>query len=176
MAAIVGAVVGYAAIPGVRDAVNEALSGIRKMVAPELVPVNTAGRATGPGIKGHGPSLAFDLRSNTYWAATFDAANPPTIAATFTAPADIAKVLVTSGAADDFKSQPRPHNVRVEFLGTDGAVVATTVLELKDIADPQVFDAAAKQARAVRITVTDVYTSVKGQAVAITEIEFRAAQ
>lgn len=176
VAALVGAVVGYAVVPGWRDGVNSLISSIRQTVAPNLVPVHTAGQATGPGIKGHPAQSAFDGFNNTYWAAPVTGGATPTISASFSPPTDIAKILITSGAVPDFEGSPRPHDVTIDFLDASGAVVASRDLELKDVKDPQAFDVSAKGAATFRLTVKSVYASSGGTNVAITEVEFREAQ
>jgi hypothetical protein len=176
VAALVGAVVGYAVVPDWRDGVNSFISSIRQTIAPNLVPVHTAGQATGPGIKGHPAQLAFDGFSNTYWAAPVTGGATPTISASFSPSTDVAKVLITSGAVPDFEGSPRPHDITVELLDASGAVVASRDLELKDVKDPQSFDVSAKGAATFRLTVKSVYASSGGTNVAITEVEFREAQ
>jgi hypothetical protein len=176
MIVVVGAVVGYAVSPAIRDGVSGVFTSIRKIVAPQLVVVNTASKATGPAITGHAAQAAFDGNTLSYWAATFDAAKPPAITAGFSPPADVDKVLLRSGAAGAFQDQPRPKAMKVEFRGADGSVVASKTIDLQDSPDLQVFDISAAKAASVRFTVTDVYISPKGKAVSITEIEFNAKQ
>ena len=176
VAALVGAVVGYAVVPDWKKGVDSVISSIRQVVAPNLVPVRTAGQATGPAAKGHAAQAAFDGFSNTYWAAPASGGESPTISATFSPATDIAKILVTSGAVPDFQGSPRPHDISVQFLDTTGAVVAAKDLELKDVKDPQSFDVSAKSAMTFRLTVRSVYASSGGTNVAITEVEFLAAK
>ncbi len=176
VAAVVGAVVGYAVVPGWRDGVNSIFSSIRQVVAPNLVPVRTAGQASGQAAKGHPAQFAFDGFSNTYWASSLTASSAPTISASFSPATDVAKILVTSGAVPDFQGSPRPHEISVEFLDAAGAVVDSRDLELKDVKDPQSFDVSAKGAATFRLTVKSVYASSGGTNVAITEVEFLAAK
>lgn len=176
IAALVGAVVGYAVVPGWRDGVNSAISSIRQVVAPNLVSVRTAGQATGPATKGHPVQAAFDGFNNTYWAASAADGATPAISATFSPATDVAKILVTSGAVPDFQGSPRPHDISVRFLDATGAVVAEKDLELKDVKDPQSFDVSAHGATTFRLTVKSVYVSSGGPNVAITEVEFLVAK
>ncbi len=97
IAAVVGAVAGYAIIPSWRDAVNGFVGSIADVVMPPADPVSTAGKASGPGAKSHPAQSAFD-GTTAYWAAPFAEGKPPTIQASFTPVADISKVLVTAGA------------------------------------------------------------------------------
>ena len=176
LAAVIGAVVGYAVVPGWSDGVNSIFTTIRQAIAPNLVPVHSAGQATGQAAKGHPAQFAFDGFSNTYWAASSTASSTPSISASFSPPAAVAKILVTSGAVPDFQGSPRPHDISVEFLDATGAVVGSKDLELKDVKDPQAFDVSAKGATTFRLTVKSVYASSGGTNVAITEVEFREAK
>jgi len=176
VAGLVGAIVGYAVVPGWRDGVNSFISSIRQTVAPNLVPVHSAGQATGSAVKGHPAQAAFDGFSNTYWAAPATGGASPAISAGFSPATDVAKILVTSGAVPDFQGSPRPHDITVEFLDASGATVASRDLELKDVKDPQSFDVSAKGATTFRLTVKSVYASSGGTNVAITEVEFLAAK
>ena len=176
LAAVIGAVVGYAVVPAWRDGVNSTITSLRQMIAPNLVPLHTAGQATGPAIKGHPAQSAFDGFSNTYWASSVANGATPTISASFSPAADVAKILVTSGAVPDYQGSPRPHDITAQFLDAGGAVVASKDIELKDVKDPQSFDVSAKGAVTFRLTVRSVYASSGGTDVAITEVEFLEAK
>lgn len=175
IAGLVGSIVGYAIIPSWQGAVNDVIGSVRRVISPELVAVNTAGQATGPALKGHPAQHAVDGFSNTYWAAAIDGSTKPAIEATFSPATAVDKILVTSGASDDFEAYARPRTIRVELLGADGDAVATKI-ELKDTKDLQAFDLSGRQVARIRLTVLDVYASAKRPAVAITEIEFRASR
>jgi hypothetical protein len=176
VALVVGAVVGYAVVPGWRDGVNSTISSIRQKVAPNLVPVRTAGQATGPAAKGHPAQSAFDGFNNTYWAAPTTGGASTAISAAFSPATDISKILVTSGAVPDFQGSPRPHNISVELRNAAGVVVAAKDLELKDTKDLQTFDVAATGVTTFQLTVKSVYASSGGTNVAITEVEFLVAK
>ena len=173
IAAVVGAVAGYAIIPNWRDAVNGFVGSIAEIVMPPSDPVSTAGKASGPGARDHPAQSAFD-GTTAFWAAPFAEGKPPRIQASFTPVADISKVLVTAGApGQDFKSFARPRAVTLEFLGSDGSVIVARDVELKDQVEPQSVDVGAKGAATVRLTVTSIYLSEKPNApVAVAEVEF----
>ncbi|MGD0862268.1 MAG: zinc-ribbon domain-containing protein [Candidatus Limnocylindrales bacterium] len=173
--AIVVGAAGFVLVPGVRDAVEGAVNQVRVAVAPNYVPVHVAGQATGPSIAGHGPNLAFDSFSNTYWAAPASESQP-WISATFSPPADIAKVLITSGDPDNFEAQPRPHTIRLDFMNAKGAVVFTRQFDLQDAKDFQTLDVDARGAASIKLTVLSVYQSTAGQNVSVADIEFRSRQ
>ena len=171
---VVGAA-GFVLVPGFHDAVTGAVNQVRMDVAPNYVPVHVAGQATGPAIAGHGPTMAFDGFNNTYWAAPASASQP-SVRASFSPPADIAKVLVTSGDPSDFESQPRPRTIQLDFMDAKGGVVFTKQFDLQDVKDFQTLDVAASGAASVVITVLSVYQSTAGKNVSITEVEFRSRQ
>jgi len=172
IAAVVGAVAGYAIIPSWRDAVNGFVGSIADVVMPPADPVSTAGKASGPGAKSHPAQSAFD-GTTAYWAAPFAEGKPPTIQASFTPVADISKVLVTAGAPARTSRASLAAGRHPRVPGSDGSVLVTRDVELKDEVEPQSFDVGAKGAATVRLTVTSIYLSEKPNApVAIAEVEF----
>ncbi len=174
VALIVGALAGYALVPGWKTTVNGWFDQARQVVAPSYVPVLTSGQATGPAITGHPAQAAFDGFSNRYWAAK--ASTLPVISATFSPAADIAKILVTSGASDNFNADGRPRDVLVELLDAQGNVITSKTITLTDSKDLQSFDVSAAKATKFRLTVQSIYPGSTADVVAITEIEFRARQ
>jgi hypothetical protein len=177
LAALVGAVAGYAIVPSWRDTVNGFVTSIRNLVLPAADPVYTSGPTSGPGTKEHPARLAWD-RTLAFWAAPFEDGGPPTIQGSFEPPADITKLLVTSGASgDQYKAFARPRDVTFEFLDAAGTVIVSKSFELKDQAEPQSFDVGAKSAASVRLTVRSVYPAeTPGNPVALAEIEFFGAR
>lgn len=177
IAAVVGAIVGYAIVPSWRDTVNGAISGITQVLMPPADRVNTSGGTTGPGTRNHPAELAWD-RTLAYWVVPFAAGEQPTIASSFEPMADITKILVTSGATGDaFKDFARPRDVTLEFLDPAGTVVASKAYELKDDAAAQAFDVGAKGVVGVRLTVRSVFPATEaGAPVALAEIEFFGSQ
>jgi hypothetical protein len=166
-------VAGFLLVPGVRDAVTGVADQARIAVAPDYPPVRAAGDASGPSVPEHGAGLAFDGFYNTYWSAPPGAVNPA-ITAHFSPPADIAKILLTPGASDDFQSQPRPRTIRIDFADTKGNVILTRQFELVDSKDFQTLDVDAHGAASITVTVLAKFVSLKGDSVSITELEFRA--
>ena len=163
--------VGYAVLPGVRNTVNGAVGGVvdqvRRIVAPELTPVNPTGATATAQVGGHEAVRAIDGFTNTFWAADITTTPQPTLTLTFERPADIARVLITSGAAGNFEGQPRPRQIRLTF--SDGSV---SEIELRDEAEPQSHDVGARQVTSANVQVLSVYGGLEGSAVSITEIEF----
>jgi hypothetical protein len=176
LAGIVGAVAGYALVPSWRDAVNGIVGSVKEVIAPSADKVYTSGPTTGPGTKDHPARLAFD-RTLGFWAAPFADGSPPTIEGSFTPPATVTKILVTSGAVDQYKAFARPRDITLEFLDAAGTVIASKSYELKEQAEPQSYDVGAKGASRVRLTVRSVFPAEKPNApVAIAEVEFFGSQ
>jgi hypothetical protein len=176
LAGIVGAVAGYALVPSWRDAVNGIVGSVKEVIAPSADKVYTSGPTTGPGTKDHPARLAFD-RTLGFWAAPFTDGSPPTIEGSFTPPATVTKILVTSGAVDQYKAFARPRDITLEFLDAAGTVIASKSYELKEQAEPQSYDVGAKGASRVRLTVRSVFPAEKPNApVAIAEVEFFGSQ
>jgi hypothetical protein len=149
------------------------IASVTEIFLPAADPVSTSGTASGPSLPDHPPQRAFD-GTTAYWAAPFEDGAPPTIAAVFEPPADITKILVTSGAPDQaFKELARPRDITLELLDAGGTVLASKDFELKDQVEAQSFDVGAKGASSVRLTVRSLYLAESPDApVAITEVEF----
>jgi hypothetical protein len=177
LAAVIGLVAGYAIVPGWRDRVNGFFTSVKELVMPPADEVYTSGPTSGPGTKDHPASKAFD-RSTAFWAAPFSDGSKPTIEGSFTPPATISKVLVSSGATGAlYKSFARPRDVTLEFLDAGGTVVAAKDYELKDQAEPQPFDVGARNVARVRLTVRSVFPAEKPNApLALAEVEFFGSQ
>ena len=177
IAGIIGIVAGYALVPNWQKAVNGFIGSVKEMISPSADQVYTSGPTSGLGSKEHPARFAFD-RTLGFWAAPFADGSPPTIQGSFTPPASVAKILVTSGAAgDQYKAFARPRDVTLEFLDAAGTVIVSKSYELKDQAEPQPFDVGAKGATLVRLTVRSVFPAEKANApVAISEVEFFGSQ
>jgi len=177
IAAVVGAVSGYFVVPSWRSAVNGFLDSIKEIVVPAANRVYTSGPTTGPGVKDHPASKAWD-GSLAFWAAPVTASSPATIESAFIPPADINKVLVTAGAAGaQYTAFARPRDVTIQLLDADGAVIVSKDLELKQQPEPQAFDVGGKDASRVRLIVRSVYPAADASApMALTEVEFFGSQ
>jgi hypothetical protein len=172
LAAVVLGILAYALLPPFRAGVNEkamsVYTPIRKAVAPRYDPVHAyTATATSSIPGGHGAEKAIDGIKNTYWAGDLARDPKPVITLTFAQPVDLAQILITSGAPDDFQSQARPHELHIVF--SDGS---SKDIALVDQAKPQQFAIDAKQVSKVEIHINSIYPSLQGKAVAIQEIEF----
>lgn len=160
-------VLAYMLVPGVRDGVNGAIAGVRRIVAPELVASNPISAQASAELPGHEALLSIDGKSNTYWSADLASAPLPNLILGFERPVDLSRVLITSGASDDFEAQPRPRDVRLTF--SDGS---TSELSLRDEIEPQSYEIDARQVTSVVFEILSVYGGLQGNAVSVTELEF----
>ena len=172
-AVLVVAIAAVALVPPVRQAVTDTVNSVRMQVAPNYVPVHTAGAATGASLPKHTAQMAFDGFANTWWSAPANASQP-TLQASFSPATDIAIVMITSGDYDDFNAQPRPHKVQIDFLDAKGAVVFSKQFDLVDQKTYQSLDVSAKGAVTFKLTVISTYPGSSGNSVSISEVEFWA--
>ncbi len=163
----------------VLDRVTSTVTTVRKAVFPHFDAVYATGASASTSTAGHLPTLMIDKFNNTYWAA--QAKDPaPYLKVSFHDPVDLAEIGFDSGAAgtaaaDDFLTQPRPHNVHLVF--SNGT---TKDLTLKD-EDPKVaknaqfYPIEAKQVTFVEIHIMSVYATAGASpsSVALAEVEFR---
>ena len=161
------------------DRVTSTVTTVRKAAFPHFDAVYATGASASTSTAGHLPTLAIDKFNNTYWAA--QAKDPaPYLKVSFHDPVDLAEIGFDSGAAgtaaaDDFLTQPRPHNVHLVF--SNGT---TKDLTLKD-EDPKVaknaqfYPVDAKQVTFVEIHIMSVYATAGASpsSVALAEVEFR---
>jgi hypothetical protein len=181
-ALIVIALLAFLLVPGFRtlvvDRATSTFTAIRRVVHPNYEPVTPIGASASTAVAGHGPMLAIDGYSNTYWAA-LASDRAPVLVVRFSGLQDIAAVAFRSGAsgsapADAANLQPRPHVLHLVFsngyatdvtLNDDTTQTQSTFLE----------DGKAKQVSFVEIHVQSVYAPAGASAssVAITEVEFR---
>lgn len=166
----VGGGVMYAAVSPFREMVNEqviaAKDGIEGMFTTELVPVRPTKVTATAQLTGHGGKLAADNIADSYWAAPVGA--EPVLVLTFERPAQLDKAIVRSGIAEDFQSAHRPRKLHLVF-----STGKTHDVTLADTPDPQeVAIANSAGAKRVEIHVVDLYRSLSGKHVAVSEIEF----
>jgi hypothetical protein len=160
----------------VRHVVNTEYSKIRLALFPHYDVVDlVAAQASSQG-QTHPASMTIDNLSNTYWAARPQDLHP-VLRITFAQPTEVARVLITSGPAgtaptDQFKTQPRPEQIRLMF--SDGLVYNFT---LQDQPSPQLFTVNVPLATGVELDVLSEYPALAGSpalsSVAVNEVEFR---
>jgi hypothetical protein len=165
----------YAIHPPFRQQVDtiwaSAKTKVTRAIHPQYDPVS-AGPGTSsneaPLDPAHPATMAVDGFKNTYWvAASPSPESRPELAITLAEPTDLARIIVHNGASDNFQGFDRPRTLVLIF---DNGVQESHVL--KDAPGPQTLTIHHGQgATRFRIVITDVYPSIDGTALALTEIE-----
>ena len=150
---------------------GDAIRTVRRAVRPQYDPVRPTKAEATSSLPGHGPQLAIDGISDSFWAegARGDGEGQ-TLVLTFSGPVDLDRMGIipgTSGKPEDFVAQPRPKQLHLVF--SDGSASDVT---LKDSAKFQTFSIKGRQVSSVQVHVVSVYPALSGNACAITEIEF----
>jgi ribosomal protein L40E len=161
----------YAVVPGVRtkvnDSVGSAYTAARRHFSPVYDAVRPVSATASSEVATHPARLTIDLLKPTYWAANVAADKQPVLKLSFASPVDLDRILITSGAAQDYATLARPDSVKLVFSDK-----STTTLTIQDDPNPQAFDISAKQVTYVEIQILSVYPSAQSTDVAINEVEF----
>jgi ribosomal protein L40E len=172
VAVLLGGVL-YGVLPPFRSLVNQQAGalrhGIEGIFVTRYAPVRpTSVRATTE-RPGHPATLVSDNLSNTYWAAPAGPAEP-VLVLTFEQPVDIRKAIVRSGIGADFQSAHRPQKLHLVY-----STGKTYDVNLEDTPEPrEVVIGNSAGATSVELHVTALYRSLRGNDVAISEIELFA--
>ena len=182
-AILVIALLAFALVPQFRttviNRVTALITPVRIALFPHYSQIHATGWSASTAIAGHGPDLAVDTFSNTYWGSS-PRDTKPYLKVTFKDPVDIAQIGFRSGASgtaptDQFALQPRPRQVHLVF--SDGV---TVTLNLKDD-DPKLTKTAqfypidnAKDITFVEVHIDTTYATAGAapSSVAISEIVF----
>ena len=149
---------------------DKVLSIIHPQYDPVLAGPGTTSNEATPLDPDHIASMATDLATNTYWLSP-----PPDQATGFrpeldvnlTEEADLAKIIVRSGASDNFQAHHRPKTLL--FIFPTGSYEVS----LKDTPEQQTVTIKnGNNVQRFKIAVTAVYESIDGTDMALTEIEF----
>ena len=157
----------------VNDRWTSAKDEVTSVIHPEFEQV-TAGPGTTsnepvPLDPAHPAEMAVDGFKNTYWLT-----NPPSesfrpeLSVQLTETTDLDKIIVHNGASDDFQGFHRPKTLL--FIFDNGNEFEA---ELENTPDPQTVT--IKNGGGVqrfKIAVTDIYESIDGSTMGLTEIEF----
>ncbi len=170
--AVVAAIVGLAG-PW-RSNVTDAFHSARKKVAPKFQPVNPVKAEASSSLSGHGPELAIDTGSNTWWAEGAKGnGEGQRISVFFAQPVDLGKIGFTIGAAgDQFLALPRPHDLHITMQGPADKPPAAKDLSVVDKPDFQNFDLTGDAVTRLDIEIRSVYPGQSGSTCAITDIQF----
>jgi len=164
----------YAVIPSMRSLVNGAVLGIKDRVealfVPQYAPVRPTSFSATAEIPDHPPELAFDLITNTFWAAP-NAAAEPTLVVGFDRPTRLVRAIVRVGGGEDFQAFGRPETLHLVY-SAGGTTIGTSDVVLNDTPEAQeVMFSGGDGATSVEIHVVSVYRSVQSPGVALSEIE-----
>ncbi|WP_019435798.1 zinc ribbon domain-containing protein [Streptomyces sp. AA0539] len=123
----------------------------------------------------HGPELAFDLTSNTWWGPGIThSAEGEWIEARFSQPTDLLDVVITPGVsahANQLSEATLPRTLEARVTTSDGGRT-THEISLDQGAGPQARTFRAKDVISVRFTILAAYAPSEDKQVAIAEIEF----
>jgi hypothetical protein len=168
---VAGGLLAYATVPSFHRRVNQVASSIRteieRAINPTFVPVRPVQTTASSELAGHPASLATDLVSNDYWAASRTRDPQPTLAVTFARPTDLDNMLVRTGAGPDYARLGRPRTVQVTYSDGTGQL-----LTLKDDPKPTDYPIHARNVTSLTIQITSVYPAGQSPAVGIAEVEF----
>ncbi|UWM49661.1 zinc ribbon domain-containing protein [Streptomyces carpaticus] len=124
---------------------------------------------------GHGPELAFDLTSNTWWGPGIThSAEGEWIEARFSQPTDLLDVVITPGVsthANQLSEATLPRTLEARVTTSDGGRT-THEITLDQGAGAQLRAFRAKDVVSVRFTLLTAYAPSEEKQVAIAEIEF----
>lgn len=170
--AVVAAVIGLAG-PW-RSHVTDAFRSARKKVAPKFQPVNPVKAEASSSLAGHGPELAIDTGSNTWWAEGAKGnGEGQQISVVFAQPVDLGKIGFSIGAAgDQYLALPRPHDLHITLQGPADKPPATKDLSVVDKPDFQTFDLTGDAITRLDIQIRSVYPGQSGSSCAISDIQF----
>ncbi len=167
---LVGGGLAYAALPGVRQAVNgrvdRIVTDVRRQINPTYAEVRPVSTRSSSEVSGHAAQFADDLVNNDYWAADMARDPQPTLMLLFANSTDLDAALITSGAAADFARLARPKTLQVTYSDGTGEE-----LQMKDDRTPVSYPLHARHVTSVTLKVTSVYPVGGNTQVAITEIE-----
>ncbi len=170
---LVAGLVGYAVLPGFRQAVDhragQTITELRRLISnPNYVQVHPVSTVASSAIAGHPAEYAADLIDNDYWAADMARDHQPTLMFTFDGKTDLDALVITSGAAADFARLARPKTVQIIYSDGTGQE-----LTLQDDPKPIAYYIYARQVTSMTMKITSVYPVAGTSQVAVAEVEFR---
>lgn len=162
-----GYVNGWVASP-----VNAISKRVDKTFNPKFVPVRPTQATASAEVPDHTAAMSVDKFNNTYWAAPFDAANFPRLTLTFDKPVTISKIIVTSGADEQFAANHRPLLLHLVYSNNQSDDIRPV-----DGDQPQTFELVnAKDITSIEVDVTEVFRAQDATHVALAELELFAKE
>lgn len=150
-------------------AVSRQVVGLKERVeglwSTKYVPARPSKVTATAGVRGHPAKLAHDNKTNTYWAAPGDA--EPALVLSFDTEVELTKAIVHAGIADNFEQAHRPRKLHLVF-----STGKTHDVQLADTPDAQeIAIENGAGVRSVEVHVVDLYRSLSGSDVVVSEIE-----
>ncbi|MFD0203261.1 MULTISPECIES: NADase-type glycan-binding domain-containing protein [Saccharothrix] len=171
--ALLGAIGAYGLVPSFRGLVNTRATSIAKDVkglfGTDLTPVRPTGITATAESPGQGPGLAFDNATNTFWLAPVEP-RPPALVLDFGREVDLREAIVRVGNPADLQAAHRPKKLHLVY-----PTGRTFDVDLADTPDPQTVRVEGV-ATSVEVHVTEWHRSLRGNEVALAEIEFFAVR
>ncbi|SDI18755.1 hypothetical protein SAMN05192558_101237 [Actinokineospora alba] len=147
-------------VQSLRNTVTEALPSPDSPVRPAVTEANGA-------LDTHQATSAFDLATNTYWAAPWATGDRPKLTIDLGKTVALRKLIITAGGGADFATHHRPARLHLAYSNERNESVA-----VQDTPQPQEIELqAGLGAKTLTIEVLDVHQAAGASAVAITEIE-----
>ncbi len=152
----------------VNERAAEAKGTFERIVFPQYVPVSAAEAPTASAaLPKHPANLAVDGASDSFWAAPVGP-KEPNMVVKFDRTVDLARLIVHNGDGGDFKGTFRAQKLHLVF-----STGKTTDVDLQDLPDPQTLEIEnGEGVNSVEIHVVGTFKAVKGNTLAISEIEF----
>jgi hypothetical protein len=151
--------------------VNSVNRKVTSIVHPRYDPVRPTGVSATTQSPTHPANLAVDQYKNTYWTAP-RVGPEKALTLNFSQPVNLDRALFTNGASDAFANFDRLKDLHLVFSNGESSDI-----QLKDESSPQ--QAGIKNGDGVtwvEIHIVSTYNSVKGDSVALTEIELFSKQ
>jgi ribosomal protein L40E len=173
--ALLTAVGAYGLVPSVRSLVNTraaaVVEDVKGVFVTDLTPVRPTGIAATAESPGHPPGLAFDNATNTFWLAPVEP-RPPALVLDFGHEVDLREAIVRVGNPDDLQGAHRPKKLHLVY-----PTGRTFDVDIADTPDPQtVRIEGSAGASSVEVHVVEWHGSLRGNEIALAEIEFFAVR
>ncbi|MFC5058788.1 NADase-type glycan-binding domain-containing protein [Saccharothrix xinjiangensis] len=175
LVALLGALGLYGLAPAVRGAVNtwalDRARDVENAFGTELTPVRPTAITATAEAADHPALLAADNAKNTFWLAPV-VPRPPALVLDFGREVDLREAIVRIGDPDDFQAAHRPKKLHLVYP-TGGSFD----VELADTPDEQLVRIGNSAGAAkVEVHVVELHRSLRGDHVALAEVEFFAVR
>lgn len=173
--ALLTAVGAYGLVPSFRGLVDTraaaVVQDVKGVFATDLTPVRPTGITATAESPGHPPDLAFDNATNTFWLAPVEP-RPPALVLDFGREVDLREAIVRVGDPDDLQAAHRPKKLHLVY-----PTGRTFDVDLADTPDAQTVPVGGSAgASSVEVHVVEWHASLRGDEVALAEIEFFAVR